>query len=159
MSPQIKPTEQVLNALNETLKAEMTAVHQYLLHARVCANWGYRRLAESSRAEANEEFGHAELLIDRILFLKGTPNLSELFPIQQCPNVKAQLEHDLAFEMEAVNRLNAAIQMAAEAGDNVSRQLFEKILIDENHHVDHLEGELHVIEEIGLANYLAQQIH
>ena len=159
MSPQIDTTEMVLTALNEALKAELTAVHQYLLHARMCANWGYKRLAEYNRTESNEEFAHAELLIDRILFLKGTPNMAEMLPIQDCANVKAQIESDLAFEMDAIVRLNAAVRAAADAGDNVSRQLFEKILIDENHHVDYLEGQLHVINEVGLQNYLSQQIH
>ena len=159
MSPQLEPTERILLALNEALKAEMTAVHQYLLHARMCANWGYQRLAQHNETEAKEEFSHAQMLIDRILFLKGTPNMSDLFPISPCENVKSQLECDLAFETAAIGRLNSAIQAAVESGDNASRQLFEKILIDETHHVDEIEGQLHAIEEIGLPNYLSQQLH
>ncbi len=159
MSPQLEPTEKVLLALNEALKTEMTAVHQYMLHARVCANWGYRLLAEHNETEAKDEFSHAQLLIDRILFLKGAPNMSDLMPIPPCETVKEQLECDLAFETAAIGRLNAAIQAAVDAGDNVSRQLFEKILIDENHHVDEIEGQLHAIEEIGLPNYLSRQIN
>jgi len=146
-------------ALSETLKAEMTAASQYLLHARMCQNWGYQRLAKYYRKESVEELAHAEILIDRILFLKGAPDMSELFPIKAGANVKAQMESDLALEKDAIARLNSAVKIAAEANDNVSSQLFGKILLDEDHHVDYLEGQLHIINEIGLANYLAQQIH
>lgn len=159
MSPQIDPKEQVLIALNEALKAELTAIHQYLLHAKMCQNWGYLRLAEFNRTESLEELGHAESLMDRILFLKGMPKMTELFPIKECADVKAILESDLALEMEAIARLNEAVRTTTEAGDNASRQLFDKILLDEDHHVDYLESQLHVIEEIGLDNYLTQQVH
>jgi bacterioferritin len=159
MSPQIDPTEQVLKALNDALKAELTAINQYLLHSKICQSWGYLRLAENNRKESADEMEHAEALIDRILFLKGSPNMTDLSPIKDCANVKEQLECDLALEMKAIERLNAAVKTAMEAGDNVSRQLFDKILADESHHVDYLEGQLHAIGEIGLNNYLAQQIH
>jgi bacterioferritin len=158
MSPQIDPSEQVLAALHEALKAELTAIHQYLLHAKMCQNWGYSRLAEYNRKESLEEFQHAESLMDRILFLKTTPNMTDLFAIKDCNDVKEQLESDLALEMEAIARLNSAVQISSEAHDNVSRGLFDKILADEDHHVDYLEGQLHIIKEIGLSNYLAQQI-
>jgi bacterioferritin len=159
MSPQIDLAEQVLESLNETLKAELTAIHQYLLHAKVCQNWGYSRLAEYNRKESLEELGHAEALMERILFLRATPNMTDLSPIKQCNDVKQQLESDLALELDAVTRLNTAVKVATQAGDNVSYQLFSKILADEDHHVDYLEGQLHIIGEIGLDNYLAQQIH
>jgi bacterioferritin len=159
MSPQIDLAEQVLESLNETLKAELTAIHQYLLHAKVCQNWGYLRLAEYNRKESLEELGHAEALMERILFLRATPNMTDLSPIKQCNDVKQQLESDLALELDAVTRLNTAVKVATQAGDNVSYQLFSKILADEDHHVDYLEGQLHIIGEIGLDNYLAQQIH
>jgi bacterioferritin len=158
MTPQIDLKEQVLMALDESLKAELTAVHQYLLHAKMCHNWGYERLAELNRKEALDEFGHAEILIDRILFLKGSPNLADLFPITAGSNVKEQLEGSLKLEVDAVERLNAAVKIASGAGDNASRQLFEKILIDEDHHIDYLEGQLHIIGEIGIERYLAGQI-
>jgi bacterioferritin len=158
MSPQLDLTEQVLETLHETLKAELTAVYQYLLHAKLCQNWGYSRLAEYNHKESMEELQHAEALMERILFLKGTPNMSDLAAIKECKNVKEQLENDLSLEMDAVARLNAAIKTAINAGDNVSSQLFGKILSDEDHHVDYLEGQLHIIKEVGLANYLAQQI-
>jgi len=158
MSPKIDPAEQVLDALQEALKAELTAVNQYLLHARFCQNWGYAKLAQQYREESVEEFKHAEALIERMLFLKATPNVTDLFTIKECKDVKQQLENDLALENEALTRLNAAVKAAAEANDNVSRQLFDRILSDEDHHVDHLESELHIISEIGLNNYLAQKI-
>ena len=159
MSPQIDHTEQVLESLNEALKAELTAIHQYLLHAKVCQNWGYLRLAEYNRKESIDELAHAEALMERILFLRATPNMTDLSPIKECNDAKEQLESDLALEMEAVERLNTAVKIATQAGDNVSMQLFSKILADEDHHVDYLESQLHIIGEIGLDNYLAQQIH
>jgi bacterioferritin len=159
MSPQIDHTEQVLESLNETLKAELTAIHQYLLHAKVCQNWGYLRLAEYNRKESIEELAHAEALIERILFLKATPNMTDLSAIKECNDAKEQLESDLALEMEAVERLNTAVKVATQAGDSVSSQLFAKILADEDDHVDYLESQLHIIGEIGLDKYLAQQIH
>jgi bacterioferritin len=157
MSPQIDPTEQVLEALQEALKAEWTAVHQYLLHSKICKNWGYERLAEANRKESLDELGHAEALMDRILSLNGVPKVTELSEIAECADVKEQLESDLALEMDAVTRLNAAVAAATQANDHVSRALFEKILIDEDQHVDHLESQLHVISEIGLGPFLARQ--
>ena len=139
------------------MKAELTAVHQYLLHSKICKNWGYDRLAESNRKESLDEFTHAEALMDRILFLKGVPKMTELSEIRECADVKEQLEADLELEMDAVTRLNAAIGVATSANDNVSRALFEKILGDEDQHVDHLEGQLHIINEIGLKSFLARQ--
>ena len=151
--------EKILKYLNEVLKTELTAINQYFLHAKMCESWGYERLAEYNRRESISEMVHAEKLMDRILFLEGTPNMTDIGPIKVGANVKAQLESDLAVELDAVPRLNAAIKTATELGDNASRELFEQILIDEEEHVDHLEGQLHIINEIGLENYLAQQIH
>jgi bacterioferritin len=158
-SPQVDRTEQVLLALSEALKAEVTAVHQYLLHARLCHNWGYNRLAEHNRKESTEELGHAERLIDRILSLNGTPNMKDVSPIPPCANVKEQFESQLGFEKEAIARLNEAVQIAREGGDNVSRRIFDEILADEDHHAGYLDSQLHIIGEIGLEAYLAQQIH
>lgn len=150
---------QVVKFLNEALKAELTAINQYYLHSKMCENWGYLRLAAYYRQESIEEMKHADLLMQRILFLDGEPNMTDLFPIKIGKNVKAQLESDLALEMDAVARLNAAIKEATAAADNASRELFEKILVDEDHHIDYLEGQLHIIGEIGIEHYLAQQIH
>lgn len=155
----MRGNEQILKLLNEALKAELTAINQYFLHAEMCENWGYDRLAHDTRKESIEEMKHAEALMERILFLDGTPNMTELFPIRIGNNVKEQLENDLALELEAISRLNAAIRTAVEVGDDGSRELFKKILLDEEDHVDHLEAQLHIISEIGLDNYLAQQIH
>jgi len=149
---------EIVNMLNEVLKAELTAINQYFLHAEMCENWGYKALSEYTRKESIDEMRHAEKLMERILYLEGMPNMSELFPIRVGQNVKAQLENDLALEVEAVARLNRFIQAAREAGDNGSRDLFEKILLDEEEHIDYLEAQLHIISEIGLDNYLAQQI-
>ncbi len=155
----MRGNDQVLKFLNEVLKAELTAINQYFLHAKMCQNWGYLRLAEYNRKESIDELRHAEILMDRILFLEGTPNMTDLFPIKVGTDVKAQLESDLELEMDALPRLNEGIRVATEAKDNASRELFENILIDEEHHVDYLEGQLHIIGEIGLDNYLAQHIH
>lgn len=151
--------ERILKLLNDVLKAELTAINQYFLHAEMCENWGYERLAAHTRKESIEEMRHAEALMERILFLEGTPNMTELGPIRVGADVKSQIESDLALELEAVPRLNAAIKTARDIGDDGSRKLFEKILLDEEDHVDYLEAQMHIIGEIGLDKYLAQQIH
>jgi len=155
----MRGNEEILRLLNEVLKAELTAINQYFLHAKMCESWGYQRLAALDRQESIEEMHHADILMQRILFLEGIPNMTELFPIKVGPDVKAQLENDLALELDAVPRLNEAIKVATHVGDNGSRELFKQILLDEEHHIDYLEGQLHIVEEIGLDKYLAQQIH
>jgi len=141
------------------LKAELTAINQYFLHAKMCENWGYFRLAAYYRKESIEEMVHAEKLMNRILFLDGTPNMSSIGPIRIGTNVKMQFESDLALEMDAVKQLNGAVKTSIGVDDNASRALFEEILIQEEEHVDYLEGQLHAIAEIGLENFLAQQLH
>ncbi|MEX2262200.1 MAG: bacterioferritin [Bryobacteraceae bacterium] len=155
----MRGNQDIVRYLNEVLKAELTAINQYFLHAKMCENWGYLRLADYNRHESIDEMKHAEELMNRILYLEGTPNMTELFPIKIGQNVKQQLQNDLALELEAIPRLNAAIKKAVEVADNGSRDLFEKILVDEEKHVDWLEAQLHMIEEIGFDNYLSQQIH
>ncbi|MBM3727328.1 MAG: bacterioferritin [Acidobacteria bacterium] len=154
----MKGDPQVLKFLQETLKAELTAINQYFLHAEMCDNWGYKRLASHTKRESIEEMRHAEALIERILYLDGAPQMDSLFPLRIGANVKQQLENDLALECEAIPRLNKAINAAVKAGDNGSRDLFEKILVDEEQHVDYLEAQLHMIKEMGYANYLAQHM-
>lgn len=154
----MKGNETVLKYLQEVLTAELTAINQYFLHAEMLENWGYERLAKITKKESIEEMMHAEKLLHRMLYLDGSPNMSELFPLRIGQNVKEQFENDLALELEALPRLNKAVAAAIEAGDNGSRELFEKILLDEEHHVDYLEAQLHLIREIGYENYLAQQI-
>ena len=151
--------ERVLADLNEVLKAELTAINQYFLHAEMLDNWGYLRLGKITKKESIEEMRHAEALLERILLLDGTPNMSELFPLRIGQNVKAMLDNDLALEMEALSRLNRTIKNAVEVNDNGSRDLFEKILVDEEHHVDFLEAQLQIIKDAGIENYLAAQIH
>ena len=149
----------VIKCLGEALKAELTAINQYFLHAKMCENWGYFRLGAYYRKESIEEMVHAEKLMNRILFLEGLPNMTDIGPIKIGKNVKAQFENDLALELDAVHHLNAAVKTAVEVGDNASRSLFEEILEDEEEHVDYLEGQLHAIGEMGIENYLAQQLH
>jgi len=151
--------EEVLKYLGESLKAELTAINQYFLHAKMCEGWGYLRLAGYYRKESIEEMVHAEKLINRVLFLDGTPNMTSIGPIRVGTNVKMMFESDLALEMDAVKHLNRAIKASTAAGDNASRALFEEILGQEEEHVDYLEGQLHAIGEVGLENYLAQQLH
>jgi len=148
----------IIDCLNEVLKAELTAISQYFLHAEMTEHWGYHRLSEILKKESIEEMKHAEELMERILFLEGMPRMHELFPLRIGDNVRQQLENDLALELEAVERLNRAIAEAAAAGDNGSRELFEGMLEDEEEHVDFLEAQLHLIEELGLEKYLARQI-
>lgn len=155
----MRGNDTVLEHLGVALKAELTAINQYFLHAKMCENWGYYRLGQHYRKESIEEMVHAEKLMNRILFLEGTPNMTDLSRINIGTNVKAQLENDLALEMDAVRHLNTAIKDAREVGDNASRALFEEILVDEEEHVDYLEGQLHAIDEMGLENYLSQQLH
>ena len=155
----MRGNDQIIKLLNEVLKAELTAINQYFLHSEMCENWGYERLAAHTRKESIEEMRHAEALMERILFLEGMPNMTELFPLRIGANVEAQLQNDLALELDAVPRLNAAIRTATEVGDDGSRELFEKILLDEEEHVDYLEAQLQIVADIGLPNYLAQQIH
>lgn len=155
----MKGNDKVLKALNESLKAELTAINQYFLHASMCHNWGYQRLAKKNREESISEMKHAEKLLERILFLEGAPNMTDLHAIKIGANVKQQLESDLALEIRAVTQLNDAIRLATDAGDNASRELFEEILVDEEEHVDYLEAQLGMIKEIGLELYLAQQMH
>ncbi|MGH9672484.1 MAG: bacterioferritin [Bryobacteraceae bacterium] len=155
----MKGDKKVLDFLNEALKAELTAINQYFLHAEMMNNWGYKRLYGLTRKESIEEMKHAEALMERILFLDGMPNMSELFPLRIGQSVKAQLENDLALELDAIPRLNKAIAHCVSVADNASRELFEKILVDEEEHVDFLEAQLFMIKEVGIENYLARQMH
>jgi bacterioferritin len=154
----MKGNDQVIAFLQEVLKGELTAINQYFLHAEMMENWGYERMAKITRKESIEEMQHAEKLIERLLYFDALPQMSELFPLRIGTTLKSQLENDLALEYDAVPRLNRAINAAVAASDNGSRDLFEKILVDEEHHVDFLEAQLHLINEMGYENYLAQQI-
>ena len=155
----MKGDPKVIAVLNQVLKAELTAINQYFLHAEMCENWGYEKLAKHTRAESIEEMQHAEKLIEHILFRDGTPNMTDYFKINIGQNVKTQIQNDVQLEYDAVKRLNEGIEICVKAGDNGSRELLEQILNDEEEHIDHLEGQLHAISEMGIENYLAQQMH
>ena len=154
----MKGNAKVIEFLNQILKAELTAINQYFLHAEMCENWGYERLAKLIKKESIEEMTHAEKLMERILYLDGTPNMTDYFKINVGATVEAQLKNDLQLEYDAVKRLNEGIKLCVAAGDNGSRDLAQRILDDEEHHIDWLEGQLHAIAEMGIANYLAQQL-
>ncbi len=151
--------DRVIEALNEVLTGELTAINQYFIHAKMSANWGYERRAEHLRNESIDEMKHAERLIERILYFEGTPNMQRLFPVQVGESVQEQLQLDLGVEYEAVPRLNHGIALCVEVGDNGTRELLEDILVSEEEHVDWLETQLETIRQIGIENYLAQQLH
>jgi len=148
----------VIATLNEALQEELTAINQYFLHAEMCENWHYEKLAKFIRKESIEEMRHAESLIERILFLDGTPNMTELMKINVGQSVKDQLESDLKLELHAYEMYNRAVIIAREAADNTSRELFERILKDEEEHIDWLEAQMHQIKEVGYERYLSEQI-
>jgi bacterioferritin len=154
----VKGDAKIIKTLNDALAIELTAINEYFLHGRMLRNWGYHKLAHMYHGEALEEMKHAEMLIDRILFLEGAPNLSRLNAIRVGSNVKEQLESDLALEMGAVTSYKAAVDQAIGAKDGATRELLERILVDSEEHVNWLESQLHVLNEVGLDNYLADQI-
>jgi bacterioferritin len=149
----------VIELLNDVLTAELSAINQYFIHAKMCENWGYLRLGAYVRGESIDEMKHAEVLIERILFLDGVPNLQRLNSIKVGETVPEQYEVDLALEYVAVKRLNDGIAACVAAGDNTTRALLEEILVSEEEHVDWLETQIETIRQIGEQNYLAQQIH
>ena len=150
---------EVIELLNEVLTAELTAINQYFIHAKMCDNWGYDRLAEHIRDESIDEMKHADSLIERILFLEGVPNMQRLYPVRVGETVKEQFELDLAVEVEAVKRFNDGIALAVEVGDNATRHMLEEMLVSEEDHADWLETQLESMRQVGEQNYLAQQLH
>jgi len=154
----MKGNEDVVALLNEVLSAELTAINEYFIHAMMCKNWHYKRLAEFDRKESIEEMKHAQAVIERILFLDGVPNMQKYMKVNVGATVPEQHDFDLQLEYGAVERLNRGIALATEKGDNATRHLLEKILVEEEEHIDFLEAQILQIKEIGLPNYLAQQI-
>ena len=150
---------QIIEHLNRALKAELTAINQYFLHSRMFEDWGLERLAKKEYDESIEEMNHADELIKRILFLEGLPNLQDLGRLRIGENPKEALESDLAMELEAVPMYRESIAYAEETRDYVTRDLFQKILDDEEEHVDWLETQLDLIERIGLERYLQSQMN
>jgi bacterioferritin len=149
----------VIDALNELLTAELTVINQYFIHAKLCENWGFGRLAAKVREESMDEMRDAETLIDRIIFLDGVPNLQRLNPVGVGETVPEQFELDLAQEREAVGRYNRAIALAVAEGDNGTREILEGILRGEEDHLDWLEIQIDLIAKVGLENYLSQQLY
>ncbi len=148
----------VIAQLQMALKEELTAINQYFLHAEMCENWGYKKLAKFIKKQSIDEMKHAEEIIERILFLDGTPSLTELMQLNIGQNVKAQLENDYKLEVNAVGMYNRAVKVARDEADNASRELFERLLKDEEGHVDWLEAQLHQIKEVGYERYISRQI-
>jgi len=154
----MKGHDEVIALLNEVLTAELTAISQYFIHARMCENWGYERLWKKLREESIGEMRHADRLIERILYLEGLPNLQRLGKINVGQTVPEQLRLDLELERAAVTVLNSGIELCRGLGDNGSRDLLEKILESEEGHIDWIEAQLELIKQAGEGNYLAQQI-
>jgi len=154
----MKGNEEVLTLLNQLLTNELTAINQYYIHAKMCENWGFERLAAKVKAESIDEMRHADMVISRILFLEGVPNMQRYHKIKVGETVKEQLGADLQVEYSAIAFLNQGIEAARKANDNASEDLFTKILVAEEQHTDWLETQLELIRQIGEQNYLAQQL-
>jgi len=154
----MKGNKKLIESLNQILTGELTAINQYFVHAKMCANWGLKKLAEANHKESIGEMKHADELIERILFLDGVPNLQRLNKVRVGETVPEQLELDLKVEMEAIPLLNKTIELAVSVSDNGTRELLEGILTSEEEHVDWLEAQLDLIQKVGVENYLAQQI-
>jgi len=154
----MKGNAKLIETLNEILTGELTAINQYFIHAKMCSNWGFQRLAKKNRDESIGEMKHADALIERILFLDGVPNMQRLEKVLIGETPLEQLKLDLKLEEVAIPRLNKAIAQAVDAADNTTRDLLEDILESEEDHVDWLESQLELIRQVGEQNYLSQQI-
>ncbi|HOP75991.1 MAG TPA: bacterioferritin, partial [Thermogutta sp.] len=150
----MKGDEKILKTLNELLKDELTAIVQYVVHAEMCADWGYERLHEAIEKRSRQEMKHAESLIERIIFLEGTPIVSQVGDVHVGPDVQTQLQSDLNAEMGAIQAYNKAIQLAMDLNDSVTRDLLESIAKDEDDHINWIEEQLAQIEQMGLPMYL-----
>jgi bacterioferritin len=155
----VRGDPEVIEALNAVLTAELTAINQYFVHHKMCENWGYERLSAKKREESLEEMGDANAVIGRILYLDGVPNVQRMNPVRVGEDPVEQHRLDLGLETEAIGRLNEAIALCREKGDNGSRELLEGILKGEEQSADWLEAQLHIVDEIGKERYLAEQIH
>lgn len=154
----MKGNDAIIDLLNDVLTAELTAVNQYFVDAKMCQNWGYARLAAHMRADSIDEMRDADALIERILYLEGVPNLQRLGSVRVGETVPEKLALALQVETEAIDRLNRGIAVCTEAGDNGSRELLEKILSGEEEHADWIEAQLELIRQVSEAHYLAQQV-
>jgi len=154
----MRGNKEVLKQLNAALSSELTAIIQYMVQSEMCSNWGYGRLGSEIKKQAIEEMHHAEGLIERIIFLDGTPTVDIALKPKIAPNVKGHLEDNLTDEKDAVRQYNEAVKVCAAQGDNGTRELFEGMVKDEEEHTDHLEQQLHSIKEMGIENWLAEQL-
>jgi bacterioferritin len=154
----LKGDAEILKILQEVLSAELTAINQYFIHARMLRNWHYMRLADHTEKESIGEMKHAQEAMDRILYFDSIPNMQKYMKINVGKTVPEMMKLDLNLEHDAVRRLNHGIALGTQKGDNGTRALFEKILISEEEHIDWLEGQLQQIKDMGVENYLAQQI-
>ena len=150
--------EKVIEQLNLALSSELTASVQYMTQSEMCHNWGYKRLGDLTKVRAIEEMKHAEGLIERIIFLDSIPTVDVGLKPQLGSKVQQQLEIDLKDELDAVRQYNQAVKICVEAKDDGSKALFERMIHDEERHADFLEAQLHSIKEMGIANYLSQQL-
>jgi bacterioferritin len=150
--------ERVIEFLNAQLTAELTAINQYFLHAKLQENYGWVKLARHTRAESIDEMRHAELLTDRILFLDGLPNYQRLSPIHIGQSIREMFDADMAVEVDAVDRLRSGAEYMRSVGDITSAAIFEAILADEEGHIDYLETQLDLLSSLGEQLYLAQLI-
>lgn len=155
----MKGSDQVIKVLNDVLRKELTGINQYFMHAKLCKSWGYMKLFKHIWEESIDEMKHADQVIDRILFIEGSPSISAYDKIMVGATVKQQLENDLGLEQDALVVLRAGIRTCIEANDDTSKNLMERILQEEENHVDWLESQMHQIKEVGYENYLAQQIN
>jgi bacterioferritin len=155
----LKGNKKVIDALNELLTGELTGINQYFIHYKMCANWGYKRLAKKNYEESIGEMKHADDIIERVLFLEGVPNMQRLNKVAVGETPAEQLRLDLALEYDAQKKFNQAIALTVEVGDNGTREMLDEMLESEEEHIDWLEAQLNLIEQIGEKMYLAQQIH
>jgi bacterioferritin len=152
----MKGNPKAIEQLNRALREELTAINQYFVHAEMCENWGYEKIAKYIKKQSIDEMKHAEKIMERILFLDGTPSMEPL-ALSIGSNVKAMIHADLKLEIEAVAMYNEAVRLASDERDNGSRDLFVALLKDEEKHVDWLEAQAHQIEELGYERYLTTQ--
>ncbi|MFW2390381.1 MAG: bacterioferritin [Polyangiales bacterium] len=154
----MKGNDEVINVLNEVLTSELTAINQYFIHSKMCEDWGFERLAAKKKEESIEEMKHADIVIARILFLEGVPNMQRYFPVKVGEDAVEQHRLDLQVEYDAVERLNAGIGLCRDKGDNGTRELLEMILQQEEEGIDWLEAQLNLVEMVGKERYLAEQM-
>ncbi len=154
----MKGNKKVIDALNELLADELTAINQYMVHSEMCDNWGYEKLHKATERRAIQEMKHAEMLIGRILFLEGIPTVSKLNSIHVGADVAKQFANDLSAEMTAIAAYNKAVALAGESGDNGTADLFTSIVKDEEAHLEWIEAQLDQIQQMGIQTYLSTQL-